>query len=317
MVKKKILIFGATGQIGRHLIRKLTKNNYKVLCQTRNSHKAIFLKTSGSIGYIEIKEAQIFDYSLVEQLINEVDIVVNLIGILIEKGKQNTFEKVHTQFPHMLSQICKKNNKHLIHISSLGVENVNNSKYAKSKYEGENKILQNLSNATIIKPSIVYSVNDSFTTKFMSLLNIIPVFPIYYNGSTKFSPIHASDLTDLIYFVIENNIKGKKIEAIGPQDLSFLEILKILSKCINKKRIFLPLPFFLAKFSAIILEKFPSPLLTVDQLKLLKYDNIKTNKNLNNFDLGVQSKIKFEDGVKKYSYNWREGGQFSIKDFKK
>ena len=317
MVKKKILIFGATGQIGRHLIRKLTKNNYKVICQTRNLHKAIFLKTSGSIGYIDIKETKIFDYEKVSELVDNTDIVINLIGILFESGKINTFEKIHTLFPKFLSEICKKKNKHLIHISSLGVENASDSKYAASKSEGENKIFENLPSATILKPSIVYSVNDSFTTRFMSLLNFFPIFPLYYGGKTKFAPIHASDLTDIIFHVIENNIRGKKIETVGPKVLTFLEILNILSKCINKKRIFLPLPLFLAKFSAKILEKMPNPLLTVDQLNLLKYDNISSENNMNNFDLGSPSKINFEEGVMKYAYNWREGGQFSVKDFKK
>ena len=317
MVKKKILIFGATGQIGRHLIRKLTKNNYKVICQTRNLHKAIFLKTSGSIGYIDIKETKIFDYEKVIGLVDTADIVINLIGILFESGKINTFEKIHTLFPKFLSEICKKKNKHLIHISSLGVENASDSKYAASKAEGENKIFENLPSATILKPSIVYSVNDSFTTRFMSLLNFFPIFPLYYGGKTKFAPIHASDLTDIIFHVIENNIRGKKIETVGPKVLTFLEILNILSKCINKKRVFLPLPLFLAKFSAKILEKMPNPLLTVDQLNLLKYDNISSKNNMNNFDLGSPSKINFEEGVMKYAYNWREGGQFSVKNFKK
>ena len=317
MIKKKILIFGATGQIGRHLIRKLTKNNYKVICQTRNLHKAIFLKTSGSIGYIDIKETKIFDYEKVSELVDNTDIVINLIGILFESGKINTFEKIHTLFPKFLSEICKKKNKHLIHISSLGVENASDSKYAASKAEGENKIFENLPSATILKPSIVYSVNDSFTTRFMSLLNFFPIFPLYYGGKTKFAPIHASDLTDIIFHVIENNIRGKKIETVGPKVLTFLEILNILSKCINKKRVFLPLPLFLAKFSAKILEKMPNPLLTVDQLNLLKYDNISSENNMNNFDLGSPSKINFEEGVMKYAYNWREGGQFSVKNFKK
>ena len=317
MVKKKILIFGATGQIGRHLIRKLTKNNYKVICQTRNLHKAIFLKTSGSIGYIDIKETKIFDYEKVSELVDNTDIVINLIGILFESGKINTFEKIHTLFPKFLSQICKKKNKNLIHISSLGVENASDSKYAASKAEGENKIFENLPSATILKPSIVYSVNDSFTTRFMSLLNFFPIFPLYYGGKTKFAPIHASDLTDIIFHVIENNIRGKKIETVGPKVLTFLEILNILSKCINKKRVFLPLPLFLAKFSAKILEKMPNPLLTVDQLNLLKYDNISSENNMNNFDLGSPSKINFEEGVMKYAYNWREGGQFSVKNYKK
>ena len=107
MIKKNVLIFGSTGQIGRHLIRKLTKNNYKVICQTRNSHKAIFLKSSGSIGYIEIKEANIFDISKLEELIDNSDVCVNLIGILYQ-DKKNTFKRIHSDFPEILAKICAK-----------------------------------------------------------------------------------------------------------------------------------------------------------------------------------------------------------------
>ena len=211
MIKKKVLIFGSTGQIGKHLIRKLTKNNYKVTCQTRNSHKAIFLKSSGSIGYIDIQEASIFDVEKVSNLILETDICVNLIGILYEKGKINTFKRIHEDFPNILSEICNKYNKELIHVSALSVENAIDSIYAKTKVAGENHIKRNFKKATIIKPSVVFSVDDNFTTRFMSILNLLPFFPLYYNGSTKFTPIHASDLANLIFNVISNEISSKKL----------------------------------------------------------------------------------------------------------
>ena len=310
MIKKNVLIFGSTGQIGRHLIRKLTKNNYKVICQTRNSHKAIFLKTSGSIGYIEIKEANIFDISKLEELIDSSDICVNLIGILYQ-DKINTFKRIHSDFPEILAKICEKKNKNLIHISALGLENIKDSDYAKSKILGENRIRQLLKTATIIKPSVVFSVDDSFTTKFMGMLSIFPAFPLYYKGSTLFTPIHATDIAELIYFVIKNNLLAKDIEAIGTKEISFKEILKILAKSINKQRLFIPLPYPLARLSASLLQLFPKPLLTIDQLKLLKYNNIKSKSGMTNFDIGCPSKIDFEEGVKKYSYNWTEGGQYS------
>ena len=310
MIKKNVLIFGSTGQIGRHLIRKLTKNNYKVICQTRNSHKAIFLKTSGSIGYIEIKEANIFDISKLEELIDSSDICVNLIGILYQ-DKINTFKRIHSDFPEILAKICEKKNKNLIHISALGLENIKDSDYAKSKILGENRIRELLKTATIIKPSVVFSVDDSFTTKFMGMLSLFPVFPLYYKGSTLFTPIHATDIAELIYFVIKNNLYAKDIEAIGTKEISFKEILKILAKSINKQRLFIPLPYPLARLSASLLQLFPKPLLTIDQLKLLKYNNIKSKSGMTNFDIGCPSKIDFEEGVKKYSYNWTEGGQYS------
>ena len=317
MIKKKVLIFGSTGQIGKNLIRKLTKNNYKVICQTRNTHKAIFLKTSGSIGYIDIKEASIFDVERITKLISSVDICVNLVGILYEKDKVNNFKNIHTNFPDLISSICSKQNKRLIHISALGVERAVDSKYAITKNNGEKKIRENLKDHLIIKPSVVFSVDDNFTTRFMSLLGLAPFFPLYYNGKTKFTPIHATDLADIIFYVIDKEISSQTIEAVGPEILTFKEMLSIIMESINKKKILVPLPLFFSKISAKLLQIFPNPLITMDQLRLLKYDNIRTENGITNFEIGRPSKITFKDGISKYCYNWREGGQFSINRLKK
>ena len=115
--------------------------------------------------------------------------------------------------------------KHFIHISALGINEAKDSDYAKSKLEGEERILKNFPLATIIRPSIVYSVDDNFTTNIMSLLNSLPIFPLYYQGKTKFAPIHCSDLTDVVYNVISNNVYSKIIECVGPEVISFKEIL--------------------------------------------------------------------------------------------
>jgi len=168
---------------------------------------------------------------------------------------------------------------------------------------------------TILRPSIVYSVDDNFTTNFMTLLGRLPIFPLYYNGATKFAPIHCSDLTDVIYLVISKNIYSKVIECIGPEVISLKEILKKLLKLTSKNRLLIPLPFFLAKMSAKLFQLFPKPLLTVDQLILLKYDNIPSSKYQTNFDVGVPSTRIFYQEVEKYCYMWREGGQFSTKKY--
>ena len=312
MITKKILIFGATGQIGRYCIRRLVKNNYKVIAVTRNSHKAIFLKTQAPIGYLEIEEANIFDEQRITDLLSRVDICINLIGILFEKNKKNSFKKIHSDFPEILSKICKNNNVDLIHISALALNKAKDSKYAQSKIKGENKIREIFSEATIIKPSIVHSVDDNFSTKLMTLLRILPFFPLYYNGETKYSPIHASEVAELIFFVISKRIYSKDIEAIGPEVLSFKKMIQILLKSINKKRFLIPLPLSLAKILASFFQLLPNPLLTTDQLRLLRYDNIKSDEGITNFDIGCPSKILFEKSVNSYSYNWRDGGKYSI-----
>ena len=313
MIAKNCLIFGGTGQVGSFLARKLTKNGYKITIVTRNIHqKGLFVKTVGNQGWIELVEANIFEEDKIRKLFERADICINLVGILFEKGKANTFRNIHTIFPSLLSKLCKQYEmKQFIHLSALGINEALDSEYAKSKLEGEQNILKNFPLTTILRPSVVYSASDNFTCNLMTLLNRLPIFPLYYSGKTKFTPIHCSDLTDVIYNVINKDINSNIIECVGPEIFSFKEILEKLLIQIKKKRILIPFPIQLANLSARIFQLLPNPLLTIDQLKLLKYDNIKSGKYKTNFDIGVPSLRKFDDEVAKYSYMWREGGQFS------
>ncbi|MDC0859422.1 complex I NDUFA9 subunit family protein [Candidatus Pelagibacter sp.] len=317
MKPKNCLIFGGSGQIGRHLIRKLTKNNIRVTVVTRNIHqKSYIIKTQGNAGYIDIVEANIYDEKKIRNLFLKSDICVNLIGILFEKKKGNTFYNIHTLFPSLLSKLAKEYKlKNFIHLSALGINEAIDSKYAKSKLEGEKNILHNFPLSTILRPSVVYSVDDNFTTNFMTLLNRLPVFPLYYSGKTKFTPIHCSDLTDVIYETITKNINSKIIECVGPEVISFREIIERLLTLINKKRLLLPMPLQLATLTAKIFQLLPNPILTEDQLRLLKYDNVLSGKYKSNSDIGVPSKKYFNEEVKKYAYMWREGGQFSTEKY--
>ena len=317
MKAKNCLIFGGSGQIGRNLIRKLTKNNYKVTVVTRNLHqKSYKIKTQANAGYIDIVEANIFDEKKIRELFEKSDVCINLVGILFEKKRGNTFQNIHSIFPSILAKLCKEYNlKHFIHLSALGINEAVDSNYAKSKLEGESNIFKNFPIATVLRPSIVYSSDDNFTTNFMTLLSRLPFFPLYYNGNTKFSPIHCSDLTDIIFNVISKNVYSKIIECVGPETITFKEIIQKLLRSIGKKRLMIPFPIKLAEISASFFELMPNPLLTKDQLRLLKYDNIASGKYKTNFDIGTPSLRYFDEEVKKYSYMWREGGQFSTEKY--
>ena len=317
MKAKNCLIFGGSGQIGRNLIRKLTKNDFRVTVVTRNIHqKSYVMKTQANAGYIDIVESNIFEEIKLRELFKKADVCINLIGILFEQKKGNTFENIHTKFPSLLAKLSKEYKlKHFIHISALGIHEAIDSKYAKSKLEGENEVLKNFPLATILRPSVVYSVDDNFTTNFMTLLNRLPFFPLYYGGKTRFAPIHCSDLTDTIHHVISNNIYSKIIECVGPEEITFKELLEKLLNLIGKNRFFLTVPLPIAKISTKIFELMPKPILTLDQLRLLKYDNISSGKYKTNFDIGVPSVRYFDNEVKKYCYMWREGGQFSTEKY--
>ncbi|MBD1173904.1 complex I NDUFA9 subunit family protein [Pelagibacterales bacterium SAG-MED01] len=317
MKAKNCLIFGGSGQIGRHLIRKLTKNNYRVTVITRNIHqKGYIIKTQSNAGYVDIIESNIFDEKKIRKCFENADICINLVGILFEKKRGNSFKNIHTLFPSLLAKLCSEYKlKQFIHLSALGINTATDSQYAKSKLEGEKNILKNFPLATILRPSIVYSVDDNFTTNFLTLLNRLPIFPLYYSGSTKFMPIHCSDLKDIIYYVIKNKIYSQIIECVGPEKISFKEILEKLLKSIDKKRILLPFPLLLAKLSAKFFELLPKPLLTQDQLRLLKYDNILSGKYKSNKDIGIPSIRFFDQEIKKYSYMWKEGGEYSTEKY--
>ena len=317
MKAKNCLIFGGTGQIGTSLIRKLVKNNYKVTVVTRNLHqKGNFVKTQANAGYIDIVEANPFDEEVLNKLFQKADICINLVGILHESGKNNTFKNIHTNFPDVLSKLANLHNlEQFIHVSALGIDEAETSVYAKSKVEGEKKIKENFPRALILRPSIVYSVDDNFTTLFMTLINRLPIFPIYYNGATKFMPIHCSDLTDIIQHSIEKEINSKIVQCVGPETLTFKELVQTLMNLIDKKRLLIPMPLFFAKIIASAMEILPKPLLTRDQLNLLNFDNISSGSYDTNSSIGVPSKKLFSEEVKKYCYMWRDGGQFSTERY--
>ena len=309
-----ILIFGSSGQIGKSLIRKFTKNNYRVIAVTRSIHrKGYQIKTQSNYGYLELEEIDTFNEKNIGRLMDKSSICINLIGILFEK-KKNNFNLIHSDLPSLLSKVAlNKSLDQFIHISALGIEAATDSDYAKSKLNGETKVRQNFSKSVILKPSIVYSVDDNFTTNFMRLLSILPIMPLYYGGKTKFTPIHVSDLSNIIFEIVKRKINGETIECIGPEILTFKQILSKILISINKKRLLFPLPLPLAKINAKLFEMLPKPLLTMDQLKLLKYDNIISKKYKTNFDLKLNANKKFDDEINRYSFNWTTGGQFSKK----
>ncbi len=317
MKPRNCLIFGASGQIGRNLVRSLTKKNLKVTAVTRNQHqKGYILKTQANPGYLDIVETNIFDLSKIESLISKSDVCINLIGILFEKGSNN-FTNIHEKFPSIISNLCKKHNvQKFIHISALGIENATMVKYAKSKLNGENAVRKNFKEAIILKPSIIYSVDDNFTTMLMGLFNILPIFPLYYRGKTKFMPLHCSDICNLIVDLVENDTLGETIECIGPEEMTFKEIIDKLLKLIDKKRLLIPIPIFAANIIATFFQILPKPLITRDQIKLLFYDNIPSRKYKTNFDINKSFKLKFEQEVEKYCYMWKETGEYAKKNYK-
>ena len=310
MKQKIATIFGASGFIGRHLIRRLTEKDFLIVAATRSPYLNGHLKPLGNPGQIDLEKVNLFDEENLRTLIKNSDVVINLIGILYETRKQK-FENIHVNFPDLLSKICSDLKiEKFIHISALGIDKNINSKYMQSKLMGEKKILNNFNNSIILRPSIVYGDGDKFFNQFATLAEFLPALPLIGGGQTKFQPIYVSDLCKAIATILDKEEIDQNIyELGGSQVYTFKEMMEILLKQIKKKRFLIPIPFSIAKFQAKILQLFPKPLLTTDQVEMLKYDNVVSNNypTLKDLEINPQS---IESVLPSYIWRFRKGGQF-------
>ena len=308
--QKIIAIFGAGGFLGKNLMRELTKLDYRVKVATRNPYLKGYLKPLGSPGQIELFKTNIFDQESVKQVLKNCDLAINLVGILYETRKQK-FNQIHSQFPHLLSNLCNElGTKNLIHVSALGVRERHTSQYMQSKLQGEKNIQDNFKPSVILRPSVVFGPEDKFFNTFASIAQFSPVLPLIGGGKTKFVPIYVGDVAKAVVKTLDlNNSEPEIYELGGPKNYSFKELMEILLIEIKKKRFLVPISFSVAKFQSYFLQMMPTPLLTPDQVEMLKYDNVvsgkyKTLKNLKIKSTTIQSILP------KYIYRFRTGGQF-------
>ena len=209
--QKIIAIFGAGGFIGKHLIRQLTKLDYRVKVATRKPFLKGYLKPLGNPGQIELFKINIFNPEDLKLFLNNCDLVINLVGILYETKKQK-FNSIHSNFPNLLSNLCNEVGiKKLVHISALGIKENNVSRYMQSKLEGEKNIKKNFNSSVILRPSVVFGPEDKFFNTFASLAQFSPALPLIGGGKTKFAPIYVGDVAEAIVKALELNNSEPKI----------------------------------------------------------------------------------------------------------
>ena len=309
-LEKVICIFGASGFIGRHLIRRLTKKDYRIIAATRSPYLHGYLKPLGNPGQIDLEKVNLFDEKRLRALIKNSDAVINLVGILYETKKQK-FENIHAKFPDLLSKLCSELNvEKLIHVSALGINETTSSQYMQSKLKGEKNILNNFGRFAILRPSIIFGPEDKFFNQFASLAEFFPILPLIGKGLTCFQPIYVDDVAKSIAAVLEKEEVNNNIyELGGPQTFTFKELMEILLTEIKKKRFLISIPFSLAKFQSYFLQMAPNPLLTPDQVELLKHNSITSGDYPVLKDLGITG-TSIKTILPKYIYRFRSGGQF-------
>ena len=308
--QKIIALFGAGGFLGKHLMRELTKLDYRVKVATRNPYLKGYLKPLGNPGQIELFKTNIFDVEDIKKVLNNCHLVINLVGVLYETQKQK-FNHIHAKFPYLLSNLCKEFGiKNLVHVSALGVKENHISKYMQSKLQGEKNIRDTFKPSVILRPSVIFGPSDKFFTTFASIAQFSPVLPLIGGGKTKFAPIYCGDVCKAIVKALDlNNSEPKIYELGGPENYSFKELMKILLTEIKKKRFLMPIPFSVAKFQSYFLQMLPNPILTSDQVEILKYNNIVSGDYPTLKDLGITG-TNVQNILPEYIYRYRTGGQF-------
>jgi len=307
---QQIAVFGAGGFLGRHLIRELTKLDYRVKIATRNPFLKGYLRPLGNPGQIELIKTNIFNVEDVKQVLKNCDYAINLVGILYETRKQK-FIQIHSHFPYLLSNLCNEIGiKNLIHVSALGVKEKHSSQYIQSKFQGEKNIKNFFKPSVILRPSLIFGPEDKFFNTFASYARIFPALPLIGGGKTKFAPIYCVDVGKAIVKALElKNTEPKIYELGGPENYSFRELIEILLGEIKKKRFLVNIPFNIAKFQSYFLQMLPNPILTMDQVELLKYDNIISGEHPTLKDLGIEGKT-IHSILPQYIYRFRTYGQF-------
>ena len=311
---KTVCIFGGTGFVGQYVTQELAHAGYRIKVATRFPESVYELKTYGCVGQIVPFQCDYGDQESIQAAIAGCDIVVNLIGILYEKRK-NSFKRLHTDVPEMIAISCEKENiRKFVHVSALAIEKAQ-SKYAQSKLEGEKRIQKRFPKATILRPSVIFGPGDNFFNMFAKLACLLPALPLIGGGQTKFQPVYVGDVAKSVRNIIEkrnNQFDGRICELGGPEVVTFKEIYKRLFKEINRQKKLIFVPWFAAFIQGMVLGLMPKPLLTMDQVKSLKTDNIVDENALTLHDLGVMP-TAMKTILPGYLSCYRRGGRFSDK----
>jgi uncharacterized protein YbjT (DUF2867 family) len=307
-----VTVFGGSGFVGRYLVRILAKKGYRVRVAVRRPNEALFLRPMGDVGQVQPVQANIRDSRSCAAAMEGASAVVNLVGVLYESGAQK-FDTVHALGARRLSELAAKAGiSNFVQMSAIGADDDSASDYARSKAAGEAAVREAIPTATFIRPSIVFGPEDQFFNRFASMARIAPVLPLFGSGETKYQPVYVKDVAAAITVALEQDAwDGKVLELGGPEVATFAELMQVTLKEICRSRPLVKLPYFVANLMALVLQWAPSPMLTPDQVELLKHDNVVGDGALGLSDLGIEP-TAMAAILPSYLYRFRRTGQFTM-----
>lgn len=316
MRNELVTVFGGSGFLGRHTVRALARAGYRIRVAVRRPHAGFFLKPLGTVGQIQVVKANVDDAEQVARAVTGAHIVINLTGVLFSRGAQS-FTAIHQDGAGLVARAAAAAGAQtLIHVSAIGADTESDSAYARSKGEGERRVREVFPGAVILRPSLLFGPEDSFFNKFANLARYAPALPLIGGGHTKFQPAFVGDVAAAILKCTEGGA-GQTYELGGPAIYSFKDLMRIILRETGRKRLLVPLPFFVGTLLGFALSTFSmllfflpiasTPLLTMDQVKLLKHDNIASGDGFAALGI-VPTSVEAE--VPSYLWRYRARGQF-------
>ena len=310
---KLVTVFGGSGFLGRHVVRALANRHYRIRVAVRRPELTGHLQPLGRVGQIHAVQANLRFAESVEAAVRDADAVINLVGILYERGRQR-FDAVQAEGAETVARAAASAGASLIHVSAIGADEHSPSHYARSKADGERRVLAAEASAIIMRPSFAFGPEDEFFNRFAAMASLSPVLPLPGGGTMRSQPVFAGDIAEAVGRAIDGDAKpGTIYELGGPQVRSFKELMEFILATVERRRLLVPVPFALMKLQAAFLQFLPKPPLTPDQVEMLKADNIVSaaahaqSRTLEG--LGVIPN-PMESVVPDYLWRFRKTGQF-------
>ena len=308
-----ITVYGGSGFLGRHVVRALAKRNYRIRVAVRRPELAGFLQPLGRVGQIHAVQTNLRHAPSVEMAARDARVLVNLVGILFERGRQR-FDAVHAYGAEQVALAANAHGARMVHVSAIGADANSSSVYGRSKANAEHLALAAQPSTTIMRPSILFGPEDDFFNRFAALARISPALPLVGGGLTRFQPVFVGDVASAIADAVDGKTRpGTVYELGGPDVRTFRELMQFVLTTIERKRLLVSLPFVMARAQAAFLQYFPKPVLTPDQVELLRSDNVvsqaATSEARTLQGLGIDPS-PIEAIVPSYLWRFRKTGQF-------
>lgn len=330
---KLATIFGGSGFIGRHIVKRLAAEGWRVRVAVRHPDQAAFLQPMGDMGQIVPVRVDITDDATTAAALAGAQAAINLVGILHEKGRA-TFRAIHVEGPGRIAKLAREAGvQTLLHMSALGADKESPSAYGRSKALGEDAVLGAFPTATIFRPSVVFGPEDGFFNRFAAMAKLSPFLPVFTrdgfrlgghdgkgvvnwfgSGGPRFQPVYVGDVAAAFMAALNDPLgsaKGKVFELGGPRAYTMKEIMELILDETEQKRALLPLPFKLGEVQAAILQFLPNPPLTPDQMAMMRVDNVAHGTQPGLRDLGIEPTAA-EAILPTYLRRYRDAGEARV-----